>query len=555
MKKIIYADLRKKMIIFTLTVSLAPLILLGAAIYYQFAKVAEVRIKDQITHLARSQSQAVDVFLRERTTILSMLVDSHSFEELKEQNNLSRLFKELNRRSDNLGLVDMGVIDSKGQHLAYSGPFNLKGLNYFQQPWFDETMSRGQYISDVYMGFRQMPHFIIAVRGHDPDQSWILRATIDSAVFNQLVRTVQSGSSGDAYIVNKEGIYQTQPRFSGEILGKSGLDTRHFGSGTSVIEKKNGTGQTQYYAGAWLKNNDWLLVIRQDTPYEMGGLVQTRNMEVVIITLGCVAIIVATLLISHMAVKHLEVADHEMNQLNAQLIQSDKLAALGKMATGIAHEINNPLAVIGEKAGWMKDLLDEEEFQKSEHLKEYAAAVAKIEEHVDRARKITHNMLGFARRMEPHLDDVDVNHVLDQTIELLANHARINNIRIEKQYGPDLPVIASDQSQLQQVFMNLINNAIDAIGQDGLIKVESLAENPNLLIRISDNGPGIGKDQLRRIFDPFFTTKAAGKGTGLGLSISYSIIERMGGTIIVDSEPGIGATFTIRLPIVVPDKK
>jgi two-component system NtrC family sensor kinase len=322
-----------------------------------------------------------------------------------------------------------------------------------------------------------------------------------------------------------------------------------------VIEKKNEAGKTQYYAGAWLKNGDWLLVIRQDTPYEMGGLVQTRNMEIVIITLGCVAIIVVTFLVSHMAVKHLEAADHEMNQLNAQLIQSDKLAALGKMATGIAHEINNPLAVIGEKAGWMKDLLDEEEFQKSVNLKEYAAAVAKIEEHVDRARKITHNMLGFARRMEPHLDDVDVNHVLEQTIELLANHARINNIRIEKQYGPDLPVIASDQSQLQQVFMNLINNAIDAIGQDGLIKVESLAENPNLLIRISDNGPGIGKDQLRRIFDPFFTTKAAGKGTGLGLSISYSIIERMGGTILVDSEPGQGATFTIRLPIVVPDKK
>jgi two-component system, NtrC family, sensor kinase len=200
-------------------------------------------------------------------------------------------------------------------------------------------------------------------------------------------------------------------------------------------------------------------------------------------------------------------------------------------------------------------LLDEEEFQKSVNLKEYAAAVAKIEEHVDRARKITHNMLGFARRMEPHLDDVEVNHVLDQTIDLLANHARINNIRIEKQFGPDLPVIASDQSQLQQVFMNLMNNAIDAIGQDGLIKVQSLVENSSILIRICDNGPGIPKEQLHRIFDPFFTTKAAGKGTGLGLSISYSIIEKMSGTILVDSEPGQGATFTIKLPIVVPDKK
>jgi two-component system NtrC family sensor kinase len=136
-------------------------------------------------------------------------------------------------------------------------------------------------------------------------------------------------------------------------------------------------------------------------------------------------------LISHTLVRHLEQTDTEMNELNAQLIQQDKLAALGKMAAGIAHEINNPLAVIGEKAGWMEDLLAEEEFQNSDNYKEFAASIAKIEEHVDRARKITHSMLGFARRMEPRLDDVEINRVLDQTIDIMANHARINDIEIQ----------------------------------------------------------------------------------------------------------------------------
>ncbi len=211
--------------------------------------------------------------------------------------------------------------------------------------------------------------------------------------------------------------------------------------------------------------------------------------------------------------------------------------------------------MIGEKAGWMEDLLAEEEFKNSQNYKEYAVSIKKIEEHVDRARKITHNMLGFARRMEPRLDDVEVNQVLDQTIDLLSNHARINDIDIRKRFSPSLPIIASDQSQLQQVFMNLINNAIDAIGSDGMIEIETALDKGQISISIHDDGPGIPESVKKRIFDPFFTTKATGKGTGLGLSISYSIIEKLGGHITVESGQGSGTTFIVSLPAVVPEKK
>jgi two-component system NtrC family sensor kinase len=244
-----------------------------------------------------------------------------------------------------------------------------------------------------------------------------------------------------------------------------------------------------------------------------------------------------------------------MNELNAQLIQQDKLAALGKMAAGIAHEINNPLAVIGEKAGWMEDLLAEEEFQNSDNYDEFAGSISKIEEHVDRARKITHRMLGFARRMEPRLDDVEINRVLDQTIDILANHASINDIEIHKNFADRLPIIASDQSQLQQVFMNLINNAIDAIGKDGNIDVRTQLDKKWIRVIIEDDGPGIPEPVQKKIFDPFYTTKPNGKGTGLGLSISYNIIEKLGGRVSVDSTLGKGTTFTVSLPLVLPDKK
>jgi len=554
-KKRLFRQLKAKIIAVTLILSIAPLIFLAGVIYYQFANVSAERVKDQLRQLARSQSNAIDVFLRERTNILTTIVNTHSYYELTQQENLSHLFEVLIQNSQGLGLIDLGVIDDKGEHLAYVGPYALKGLNYYQQPWFSAVMSKSRYISDVYLGYRQLPHFIIAVRGHNNGRPWVLRATIDSDVFNSLVRTAHIGESGDAYIVTKEGTYQTQPRFHGKLLEKTTLDIKKFGEGTTVQEISKPDGGTAYYAGAWLKNNQWLFISSQEKIEEAGGLLEARNTEIIVVVTGCMAIILATLFVTHMTVRQLEQADREMDKLNAQLIQSDKLAALGKMAAGIAHEINNPLAVIGEKAGWMKDLLADENFQQSENFREYKTSVDKIEEHVERARKITHNMLGFARRMEPHLDDVDINQTINQVIDFLENHARTNNIEIQTDFQEHIPVIASDQSQLQQVFLNLITNAIDAIEKNGCIEIASRQHDNTIEVTVKDDGPGIPKEQQHRIFDPFYTTKISGKGTGLGLSVSHSIIEKMGGSITFESNEKKGTTFIVRLPVVLPDKK
>jgi len=554
-KKKLFRQLRLKIITVTLVLSITPLVFLGGLIYYQFAQVAVEQCKNQLQQLSNSQSNAIDVFLRERTNILTTIVSTHSLEELGRQENLARLFEILVQRTRGLGLIDLGVINDQGEHLSYVGPYALKGLNYYQQPWFSAVMGRGVFVSDVFLGYRQLPHFIIAVRGHHNGRAWILRATIDSEVFNSLVRTAHIGESGDAFIVNHEGTFQTQPRFQGKLLEKTYLDMKRFGEGTTVLKRIKDDGKTAYYAGAWLKNNQWLFVTSQQRVEEAGGLVEARNMEIIVVAAGCLAIMVATVLVATMTVRHLEEADREMDKLNAQLIQSDKLAALGKMAAGIAHEINNPLAVIGEKAGWMKDLLADEVFQNSESFVEYQTSVEKIEAHVERARKITHNMLGFARRMEPRLESVEINQSIDQVIDFLENHARTNNIEIQTDFQENIPVIASDQSQLQQVFLNLITNAIDAIEKDGLVEIRTRCKKDVIEVMIKDDGPGIAKDMQTKIFDPFVTTKAGGKGTGLGLSVSYSIVEKMGGTIRFENRQDTsGAIFYVNLPVVLPEK-
>jgi len=245
----------------------------------------------------------------------------------------------------------------------------------------------------------------------------------------------------------------------------------------------------------------------------------------------------------------------EMDRLNAELVHSDKLAALGKMAASVAHEINNPLAVIMQKTGWMEDLLMEEDPEKVKNFEEYGNSIRTIDEYVDRMKKVVHNMLGYARKMEPHVERVDVNDTLNRTVELLDNYARINNIEIVKDLASNLPITGSSQSELQQVFLNLISNAIDAIGRDGRITVKTRSEDSWLTVDIIDDGPGIPEEQQKKLFEPFFTTKEAGKGTGLGLWVSYNIMKGLGGAMTFKSEIGKGTDFTLRIPIVVPESK
>jgi two-component system NtrC family sensor kinase len=544
-----YRKLYWKIIATTLAFSLVPLIALGFSMYYQFSVSYRSKMMDSLRTLAENRQKAIDLFLDERVSQLNTLTYTNSFDQLKDPEYLNRVFSLMQSRSKSY--VDIGIIDQDGNHVAYVGPYQLKGLNYKDEEWFHEVMLRRILVSDVFMGFRKLPHFIIAVMRREGDQTWILRATIDTDLFDEMVKAAQSGLKGDAYVVNKENVLQTPPRFGGGLLGVADIPRFPRFDGPRV-EERTLYGETALYGTIWLKNKDWLLVIKEDLREELMPILQARLLVLGIGVGGLLVIVVGTVFVARAMVSHLVQSDREKAQLDASLIQSSKMAALGKLAAGIAHEVNNPLAVIKEKVGWIRDLLAEEDIAKSENYLEFEDAVKKIDYHVDRAKKVTHRLLGFARRMEPIQENVNINKLLDETIDFLRNEAHYRNINIVTDFHPDIPQTTSDSAQLQQVFLNILNNAIDAIRKDGLITVRTQynSKDREVSISISDDGPGIANEMLNKIFDPFFTTKEVGMGTGLGLSISYSIIDKLGGRVLVASEVGKGTTFTIYLPVI-----
>jgi two-component system NtrC family sensor kinase len=244
----------------------------------------------------------------------------------------------------------------------------------------------------------------------------------------------------------------------------------------------------------------------------------------------------------------LKASDAEREKLRGQLFNAAKLASVGEMAAGVAHEINNPLAIIHEEASLLKDLLDPQ-FGQQADLGEFRERLDVIVEATLRGRTITRNLLAFAREHDPVLELLDINEVVAKVLETKEREFRASNIELRKEFSAGLPRVLINRNQMEQVLYNLLNNARDAIERDGRVCLRTRREGLEVQTEVEDTGCGMSEEQMEKVFFPFYTTKGVGKGTGLGLSISYGIIESFGGRIEVRSRVGEGTTFTLALPI------
>jgi len=436
---------------------------------------------------------------------------------------------------------------------------------YQQEDWFVEVMKKGYFISDIFLGFRNVPHFIIAVTRTDGWHKWVVRATIDTYKFNEMVKGIRIGKTGEAYLLNSKGIFQTEQRSGGRLMNEDS-DFKRYPAVKNSIQtfiQKDFRGETYLYATTGMKNNQWMLVVRQEKADAFKALRNTIYLTILVMILGGMVIVFMANFLTDRVIQRMKAVDTEKGQLQQQLIGATRLAELGEMAAGFAHEINNPLQIIKSEQALIAMII--EDFIEKGPLRELKAAdtddltdledsMQQISLQIGRCSKITQAILKFGRQGEPETACVFLQGFIPEIVGMISKKASVHGLHIQQQIAEEIPPILGDPSQLQQVLLNLFNNAIDAIldrhGSRGgkLDIMAGPAEGGKVEIRVRDNGGGISPENLKKIFSPFFTTKPVGKGTGLGLSVCYGIIESMGGVMTVSSEVDVGTTFTISIP-------
>jgi len=249
-------------------------------------------------------------------------------------------------------------------------------------------------------------------------------------------------------------------------------------------------------------------------------------------------------------VRRIEAADRRKQKQTEQMLQTGKLAAIGQLAAGVAHEINNPVAIMVEEAGWIDDLLHDTETPPVEVRAEMSRAVGQIQRQGQRCKEIIQKLLSFARETDFRLQETNLAALVADAIAISLARGKRPDVEIETSIPEDLPPLLLPANELEQVFINLIGNALDAMEDTGgTVSISLELAGERIVVTVSDTGPGIPEPDLPRIFDPFFTTKPVGKGTGLGLSISYGILKKIGGDIRVDNLPGRGARFRFTVPV------
>jgi two-component system, NtrC family, sensor kinase len=567
-----YTSLTRNMTLIVIVVSITPLVLIAGLIGYYFETSYREKVMEHLHELVEKHQQQINSFLDEKLSYIKVLADSYTYDELTDEAFLQNKLVILQNAYSGV-FVDLGVVNSAGVQISYAGSLKLLNADYSKAEWFREAIKRDYYLTDVFMGLRRTPHFIISVKKRRGDTQWLLRATIDFVAFNSLVEEIHIGETGSAFIVNSAGELQTRPRtelvpnMSGLLartswVGMAGAqstepvasgieEVKTSSSGTNavsgIVKSRN---RNIIYILMPLKSGEWTLAYQQDHDDAFSEVNRARVIALTIFGFGCLGIVLVAFFISQKVVEQIQKADLEKEMMNEQVIEAGKLASIGELAAGIAHEINNPVAIMVEEAGWMEDLLEEQELQQSENVDEFRRSLKQISLQGVRCKEITHKLLSFARKTDPVHHEIQVNDTIKEILSICEERSKFNNIRIQTELDRYLPLISASPTELQQVFMNLINNAIDAIGSGGgLLEIRSRVEGDKVVVDIADTGHGISKSVMARIFDPFFTTKPVGKGTGLGLSICYGIIKKLGGHLTVDSSVGLGTTFHVNIPI------
>jgi len=552
----------KQSIAATLAVVLLPLVTLAVVDYNISKEAMESELLLRTSRLVSNTRRTLTSYFDERKFALNFVTLDNTYDQLLDEQRLKQLLENL---KSGLGVwFDLGVIDHTGIQRNYAGPYPLQGMDYSGQEWYQklsysdtdsyhETISMRSNISDVFLGFRNTPHLVISVLHSNPyGLDWlhyVLRASLDIDRLNNILSQMEVSGNGDAFLINHQGIIQTPSRFYGDILKKFPLDVPPMSDRTQVVEGHDRQGRAILIGYAYITGTPFILMVIK----QKDNLMQTwevAGVKLLLFLAGSVLAIVAVVVgICTYLVNSIYQADQKRLASLHQVEYANKMASIGRLSAGVAHEINNPLAIINEKAGLIKDLFTFRQEYASDHR--LLGLVDSIIGSVDRCATITRQLLNFARNIQVNVQKLSLKQVVDDVLEFQTKEAGYRSITINVDIPPVIPEFFSDRGKLQQVFINLVNNAFAAMKDGGQLAITSRlsGDGTHIVTTVSDTGSGIPAENIKKIFEPFFTTKSGSGGTGLGLSITYGLVKEIGGSIDIESTVGKGTTFIITLPL------
>ena len=545
-----YRSLTRNIIITMLAVTIVPLTVMGILNHFQYGRHLRNELITPLANSAGKGKHSFELFFEERLSTVRFIANAYEYDDLLDNRRLHRLLRVL--KTELGGFVDLAIINADGDMVNYAGPYNLKGKNYASQRSFQEVLVKGSYISNVFMGHRKIPHLVVAVQRYSEDgANWIVRATIDTDKFYTLLETLGISPQSDAFLVNSDNILQTHTTFYGKTLERCLLEIPTGSRNTFVTETTAPDGRQLLLGCSGFSNADYMLVIAKPRSVVMKSWYALKADALLVYAISILIIVFMVVKMTGTLVKRIKESDERRETALTELQHTQKLSSIGRLAAGVAHEINNPLAIINEKAGLMEDLVAAGgDFPNKDRFSNLTVAII---DSVSRCKTITHRLLGFARKLDTVMEPLDINTILKEVMGFLEREAVYRQLEINLNLKSLLPTISSDRGQLQQVFLNLLTNAFAAVDDGGTISVTATpTPGGGVTVEVHDNGCGMTEEVAKRIFDPFFSTKKE-NGTGLGLSISYGIIRKLGGTITLNTRQGEGTCFTVTLPSTPPE--
>jgi len=438
----------KRAILVTATVALVPLIIWAFAGYRLTMETIESELVLRTSQLVSNSWRSVSLFLTERRSVLDFIAHDHGLETLKNPARLAGILENLNKRFG--GFTDLGVIDSSGKQVSHAGSHQMEGLDYNQQPWFREVLNRGVYISKLVTGARNKPHVDFAVKRELTGGSFfVLHAVLKPEQLTESIAQIDVGAKADLFIINRDGVLQTPSRYYGPVFNKISITVPEYSSKARVFEGIDDKKDRIVIGYAHIPDTPYILMMIQEQSEGIQPWYKTTWAFTGILAASVIAILLVTLGVATHLVNQIHEADQERVDTLHQVEYANKMVSLGRLASGVAHEINNPLAIINEKAGHIRHIFPlTAPYAKDPKLIDLVDSVIST---VQRCAKVTRDMMNFARHLNLSIQTIDLREIIDEVKGVLSKEAEHRSITVGITVSEDIPPFESDRGKLEQV--------------------------------------------------------------------------------------------------------